>query len=221
MGQKLVEFCKGYDLQILNGRTVGDSTGSFTFYDSKQGASSIDLAIASDPIIKRVKMLSVNNPVDYSFHCKIELRLDNVLLPPKELDQEEINYPWIELGDKYIWKDDSEDKFKEALKSPTVRKLAQECNQYLEAGLVELASDKIISMYIEAAKLSLETKTAKKHNNIANTKFKHRKKWKKWFDVDCREQKNITRRLAILKHQNPSNRAQEIQETLQHQKEPV
>ena len=175
MGQKLVEFCKGYDLQILNGRTTGDSTGSFSFYDSKQGASAIDLAIASDPIIKRVKTFTVNNPSDYSLHCKIELRLDNVLLPPEELEQE-VKYPWIELGDKYIWRDDSEEKFKEALKNPNVRKLAEECNQYIDAGLVELASDKIIAMYIEAAKLSLETKTTKKQDNYG--KFKHKKKWK-------------------------------------------
>ena len=202
MGQKLVEFCKGYDLQILNGRTTGDSTGSFSFYDSKQGASAIDLAIASDPIIKRVKTFTVNNPSDYSLHCKIELRLDNVLLPPEELEQE-VKYPWIELGDKYIWRDDSEEKFKEALKNPNVRKLAEECNQYIDAGLVELASDKIIAMYIEAAKLSLETKTTKKQDNYG--KFKHKKKWKKWFDHDCREQKKVTRRLAILKHQQPTD----------------
>jgi hypothetical protein len=203
MGQKLVEFCKAYDLQILNGRSIGDSTGSFSFYDSKQGASAIDLAIASDPIIKRVKTFSVNNPGDYSSHCKIELRLDNVLLPPGELDQDQVNYPWIELGDKYIWREDSKGKFQEALKSPTVRKLARECTQYIEAGLVELASDKLISMYIETAKLSLETKAAKKPST--DTRFKHKKKWKKWFDIDCREQKKVTRRLAILKHQDPTD----------------
>ena len=180
MGKKLVEFCKAYDLQILNGRTTGDSTGSFTFYDTKQGASAIDLAIASFPIIRRVKTFSVNNPSDYSLHCKIELRLDNVLLPPEELQQEQVNYPWIDLGDKYIWREDSEEKFKEALKNPTVRKLAQDCNQYIEAGLVELASDKIIAMYIEAAKLSLETKKSKKRGNNNNAKFKHHSLQRGW-----------------------------------------
>ena len=28
----------------------------------------------------------------------------------------------------------------------------------------------------------------------------------KWFDEDCRNQKNITRRLAILKHQQPDDK---------------
>ena len=38
MGLKLLELCKSHDLQILNGRSIGDSTGSFSFYDDKQGA---------------------------------------------------------------------------------------------------------------------------------------------------------------------------------------
>ena len=33
MGQQLIELCKAHDLQ--NGRSIGDSQGSFTFYDSK------------------------------------------------------------------------------------------------------------------------------------------------------------------------------------------
>ena len=41
MGNELIDFCKGHDLQILNGRTIGDQTGSFTFYDTQQGASTI------------------------------------------------------------------------------------------------------------------------------------------------------------------------------------
>ena len=204
MGRQLIEFCQGHDLQILNGRSIGDPFGSFSFYDKKQGASAIDLAIASDPIIKKVKSFTVNNPVDYTSHCKIELRLDNILSLPEE-DEEEKNYTWIELGDKYVWKDDSETKFQHALQKPAVQKLANECKQYIEAGLIEPASEKLIAMYLEAAKLSLDSKRNKK--KTSETAYKHKKKWKKWFDNDCREQKNKTRRLAILKHKHPQDLA--------------
>ena len=207
MGLKLIEFCKSHDLQILNGRSIGDPHGCFSFYDTKQGASAIDLAIASDPIAKEVETFTINNPVDYTHHCKIELRLNNIVAIP---EKEEEEYTWIELGDKYRWKDDSEGKFQEALKDPKVVKLANECNQYLDAGLVELASNKLISMYIEAANISLEKKNnpKRKENNPA---YKHKKKWKKWFDEECKIQKNITRKLAILKHQQPDNRQLRIQ----------
>ena len=166
MGLKLIEFCKSHDLQILNGRSIGDPHGCFSFYDTKQGASAIDLAIASDPIAKEVETFTINNPVDYTHHCKIELRLNNIVAIP---EKEEEEYTWIELGDKYRWKDDSEGKFQEALKDPKVVKLANECNQYLDAGLVELASNKLISMYIEAANISLEKKNnpKRKENNPA------------------------------------------------------
>ena len=202
MGLKLLEFCKSHDLQILNGRSIGDSSGCFSFYDAKQGASAIDLAIASDPIAKEVETFTINNPVDYTHHCKIELRLNNIVAIP---EKEEEEYTWIELGNKYKWKDDSEEKFQEALKNPKVVKLANECNQYLDAGLVELASNKLISMYIEAANLSLENKNNPKRKGNS-TAFKHKKKWKKWFDEECKNQKNITRKLAILKHQQRDNR---------------
>ena len=200
MGLKLIELCKTHDLQILNGRSIGDTTGSFSFYDKKHGASAIDLAIASDPIVKEVKTFTVNNPVEYTQHCKIELRLNNILDIPIE---EEKPYTWIDLGNKYIWKEDSEAKFQDALKNPKVVALANECSQYLDAGLVELASEKLVSMYIEAANLSLEVKKSQKRKE--NNTYKHKKKWKKWFDEDCRNQKNITRRLAILKHQQPDD----------------
>ena len=55
MGRKLVDLCKAHDLQILNGRSIRDSSGSFSFYDTKQGASAIDIAVASDPITKKSK----------------------------------------------------------------------------------------------------------------------------------------------------------------------
>ena len=90
------------------------------------------------------------------------------------------------------------------MQKPAVQKLANECKQYIEAGLIELASEKLIAMYQEAAKLSLDCKKPKK---ISETAFKHKKKWKKWFDTSCREQKNITRRLAILKHKHPQDLA--------------
>ena len=134
-------------------------------------------------------------------HCKIELRLNNILDIPIE---EEKPYTWIDLGNKYIWKEDSEAKFQDALKNSKVVALANECSQYLDAGLVELASEKLVSMYIEAANLSLEVKKNQKRKE--NNTYKHKKKWKKWFDEDCRNQKNITRRLAILKHQQPDDK---------------
>ena len=58
-------------------------------------------------------------------------------------------------------------------------------------------------MFIKAADISLEVK--KTPSKKVNTAFKHKRKWKKWFDQECKEQKDITRRLAILKHKHPED----------------
>ena len=59
-------------------------------------------------------------------------------------------------------------------------------------------------MFVKAADISLEVKKARKIEET-NKPYKHKRKWKKWFDMECRTQKDITRRLGILKHQNPSD----------------
>ena len=201
MGLKLIDLCKSHDLQILNGRSIGDPFGYFTFHDTLQGASTIDLAVLSDPLVKRVKTFSVNTPNDYSHHCKIVLRLDNIIKPPTT--DEIVEYKWMELDTKFLWQDESEENFKKALKSVQAKTIARECQQYLDAGLVEPAAKKMSDMFIEAANQSLKVE---KKTLIRSDKYKHKKKWKKWFDQECHEQKNVTRKLAIEKHQHPEDK---------------
>jgi hypothetical protein len=53
-GRKLLDMCENFSLFILNGRSISDKEGEFTFVNS-QGASVIDLALVS------VNMLSIVN----------------------------------------------------------------------------------------------------------------------------------------------------------------
>ena len=205
MGKKLISLCRAHDLLILNGRTVGDTQGKYTFYDNAQGASTIDLAIASNPLLNRIKSFLVNRPNELSKHCKITLRISNMKsnIQPKPKE----NYPWIELEGGFVWSDMdlSEEKFKDALSSESVKKLLEECTQYLDAGLIESSSKKIQEVFTEAAKTSLEPK--KRKINSKSHPFKHKIKRKKWFDQECSNQRDLTRKLAIYKHNNPDNKA--------------
>ena len=79
-------------------------------------------------------------------------------------------------------------------------KLANECSQYLDAGLTDLAAQKINEIYFQAADLTLNTKLPKEDKN--KHPFKHKNKPKKWYDSECRKQKDITRKLAISKRNN-------------------
>ena len=55
MGEKLLDLCRGHDLQLLNGRMNGDTHGAFTFYDTREGASAIDIAVTSDPLYPLIR----------------------------------------------------------------------------------------------------------------------------------------------------------------------
>ena len=98
---------------IRNGRTNGDKKGLFTHFNSNAEASTIDLAIASDSIIKHVKSFCVQQQDDFSTHCKIVLRLNNK--KPNELTPTDL-YPWEPINKKYIWDIDTTPLFEYALK---------------------------------------------------------------------------------------------------------
>ena len=86
------------------------------------------------------------------------MRLKNILALPDEAGLD--SYMWIKIGNKYKWADDSEERFKKALENPTVVQLANQCDQYLDAGLLDLASEEITDMYAKADSISLEVKKA-------------------------------------------------------------
>ena len=44
VGEKIIQMCKSFDMQIGNGRTKGYFFGNLTHYNKKQGHSTIDLA---------------------------------------------------------------------------------------------------------------------------------------------------------------------------------
>ena len=198
-----MEICKAHDLQILNGRTNGDIEGNFTFYDYNKGASTIDLAVVSDATLNQVKSFNVHPQDHYSQHCKIVLRLNNIK-STINIVKEKDNHPWIPLNKRYIWAPESSSEFEKAITSQELTNTAIECGQYLDAGLVELASNKIDEIFNSAAELALDSHQLSEKNKIAHP-YKHKKKRKKWFDTDCRTQKDITRKLAISKHRDPQN----------------
>ena len=69
-GIKILDFCKSFDLMILNGRTKEDFWATLHITKNK-GASSVDLAIISCKIFENVKRCMVLPQLDISDHCKI------------------------------------------------------------------------------------------------------------------------------------------------------
>ena len=201
MGLNLIEFCKGHDLQILNGRTFGDREGAYTFHDTGEGASTIDLAIVSDNAQPKIKSFLVQHQTEISKHSKIVTRIKNL---KEEFEKpEDTNYSWIPCPKKYIWEDHSANDLARVLTSPEVAEITEELNQYLDAGLVSQASNKLTELYTKAADCALRVKAPKR---LEKHPYKHKQKPKKWYDNECRNTKNICRKLAIKKRQNPTDK---------------
>ena len=202
MGIKLLDLCKAHDMQILNGRTTGDRGGSFTFHDTMQGASSVDVAVASDVLVTQTSSFVVLPQTDISKHCKIVVRIKNLKSEIEPAQKEA--YKWIPSPKNYRWNEDSADKFSTALNSRLVSAPLLECHHYLEAGLINPAAKKLSEIYTTAADATLDTKEKKTENR--RHPYKHKQKPKKWYDNECRTMKNTSRKLGILKQKDPNNK---------------
>ncbi len=201
MGIKLLDLCKTHDLQILNGRTTGDRGGSFTFHDTMQGASSIDVSVASDTLSTRISSFVVLPQTDISQHCQIVTRIKNLKANIEQVKKTE--YPWTPAPKPYKWTENSANQLSTALSSNLVTDAIIECNLNMEHGLVDQAAKKLEEVYTIAADASLDRKTKK--SNKSKHPFQHKQKPKKWYDNECRNLKDHSRKLAILKQQQPTN----------------
>ena len=203
MGEKLLDLCKGHDLQLLNGRMSGDSQGAFTYYDTKEGASAIDIAVTSDPLYPLIRSFLVYRQDEFSKHCKIVVRIKNLKADlPTQSDSTD-DYPWISLNKNYRWNEEYSLNFTRTLLSSELADTVEECTQCLDAGLIEPAANKIEEVFTKTADIVLEEVGEIRIRHP----FKHKQKPKKWYTKDCRDLKNIVRKYAILKQQNPTDRS--------------
>ena len=72
-GNQLQQFCQDNDLVVLNGRTVSDNIGEFTFVETT-GASVIDYIMVNSPAIKHVRDMIVKS-TSCSAHSALHLIL--------------------------------------------------------------------------------------------------------------------------------------------------
>ena len=158
-----------------------------------------------------IKSLLVQHQTEVSRHCKIVARIKN-LKDIATLSKVKEDYPWIPTTKKYVWDDEhSGELLARALLSPELSGLTEELNQYLDAGLVEESSSKLTELFTKAADTVLKVKKPKKKDKHP---YRHKQRPKKWYDNECRSLKNICRRLAIAKMQNPTDTEARKQHTM-------
>ena len=193
-GKKTAHICSSFNLQIANGRFLGDQWGNFTHLNPNKGQSTVDYALISDSLFEHIEDFKVLPLNDYSDHSKIVINVKHAKIPDLTAEEE---YPWADVEPGYKWDVDPA-KFKAAFLSRKAKNLIEKCHEYLDAKLVAPTYDTIRELFCYAADESLEQKPIPK-----SPKSKKQKVLKKWFDTECFKLKEMVKKLANAKHRNP------------------
>ena len=113
-GNKLIDLCIAHNLCLLNGRTIGDLAGNFTYFGP--GCSVIDLTVVDEFLLQKTLAFKVHNFLpDFSSHCKIEtiLACSPITISVHDPTVQNLTF------NKYIWnKQMSREKLLKASASP-------------------------------------------------------------------------------------------------------
>ena len=127
--------------------TNGDYFGRITHYNKNQGSSTVDLAIISCSIHRYVKSFMVMPQLDISDHCKVIIKLDNIVVKNKA-DKINDDYVWVQKPESFKWHPDALEFFKETLSNnKDIDELISDAEQRLEAGLIETTGKRIQDIF--------------------------------------------------------------------------
>ncbi|CAG2191641.1 unnamed protein product [Mytilus edulis] len=196
-GNQLLEFCKGNNFFIMNGRTLGDIDGKFTCRNS----SVVDYCLCSAELIKHFTDFKV---LDFSslysdVHSPIEISL-------KQTDQE-VSTKYSDdtrTNEQKIknWTNEKSHKFLECLNLTEIENINSEIDgtTVVTQETVDTIIGKIGKVLINSARNTFGFKVS------AGKKSEHRKN-KPWFDHDCKAARSEFRKMKRNKNKSPFHRA--------------
>ncbi len=182
-GKCLVELCKSANLKMLNGRSLGDLNGAYTCFQYN-GRSLVDYCIVSDNLTNKMQTFKVSQPNHTSDHASIgtSISIDrfNMSQPHPLVDMPSVA--------QFKWDEQSSENYKRILQLPNFQ---TRCNKFLDKKYddINVCSDELHNIFIEAAKLCVKLK---------KKKYKNHKQDKLGFDSECRQQKNQVLHLGKL-----------------------
>ncbi|CAG2213625.1 unnamed protein product [Mytilus edulis] len=196
-GNQLLEFCKGNNFFIMNGRTLGDIDGKFTCRNS----SVVDYCLCSAELIQNFTDFKV---LDFSslysdVHSPIEISL-------KQTDQEVSTKcsDDTRTNEQKInnWTNEKSHKFLECLNLTEIENINSEIDgtTVVTQETVDMIISKIGKVLINSAGNTFGFKVS------AGKKSEHRKN-KPWFDHDCKAARSEFRKMKRNKNKSPFHRA--------------
>ena len=184
------------DLRVLNGRILGDLSGSFTCFEWN-GRSQIDYFLATQDIFPLFNYLKVEQKTEYSDHCLVScsLNLYRILEPPN-------SSTYLPLPAQYIW-NNNPSHLKIIMNLGNIKSLmndflvkpAEQLNRYS----VDNATKDVASIINTVMNTCLQTRWKGKTR-------KPRFHSKKFFDQECKEAKRLMRKYSSLLSKHPFNK---------------
>lgn len=202
-GRKLIELCHTCNLCLLNGRTLGDSEGRYTYF-ATNGYSAIDITLVDSEMLKNTQSFSVHDLNEFSHHCKIE-----TLIKCSPFKYEKSNQPLNPLSfDKFIWDPNaSPEKLVTALTGKEFTIMAkniQEKSYPLSLIGTNMFLDDVSEMlkylHVQSCKLIKVGKKKSKYSKPKN---------REWFNAECQVLRQRLRRAANFFSRNPNNQARD------------
>ena len=183
-GNDLLDFCKGNNTAIVNGRTIGDLNGKMTCHQWN-GSSVVDYMLTSNEICNNITSFKVGDFLPWiSDHCSITATITSTWV--KALHKETLSN-MKELKPKYKWEDDSKKRFVEALSH-------SEIALRMEGLLNEnLSTNK---MYTNIEDIILETARTSKIEVMKTKRSNHHKNNAPWYDKECQTVRRQVNELA-------------------------
>jgi len=169
-GKELIDFCKGCQMRILNGRTLGIMLGKFTCF-TPNGSSVVDYAIVSESVLKSILYFNVSDfvPTLSDCHCRLEWEMSAKFIDCNStIDEDHINNHIHPMLARYVWSDDSGTLFQDALKSQQIQTQISDFlnNMKYDSPLnINTASAKLANSITQAADMSLKKRRKKDVNN--------------------------------------------------------
>ena len=206
-GRAILDLCKSKSLRILNGRTRGDETGTFTRYPKRkfENPSVIDYTLCGEALIPSIFSFSVLPYTEISDHCCIATFLEINRPLDRECSQEDLvkvnpNPPKLKFDrDKvHIFQTNVRlsEKFqplKNLVNKPEIGKPD-----------LDLCVLKMNDLIIDAARKTCPVST--------KTRSRNPRRKKRWFNKECSALKRLLRRQChdLAKHPYDKKKRQTI-----------
>ena len=189
-GKELLDVCKLNDFLILNGRKIGDLSGSFTSHQWN-GSAVVDYFLSQNEFVKNISKLVIGKFIPWlSDHCPLHTTIFFNDVKNGDKHQEK---NLVKTHPGFIWNEVAKCRYTDILKSKEVGDRIENLTQAENLKPIKIASEIKDILINNAKKCNLKRKKRKKNESTTAP----------WFNIECEDKKRSLRDAGRNLQQNP------------------